>query len=41
MRERVSIVGGKFQIESTPGRGTLLSAQVPLAPVGESSQAMA
>jgi signal transduction histidine kinase len=37
MRERVSIVGGKFQIESTPGRGTLLSAQVPLAAIGESS----
>jgi signal transduction histidine kinase len=36
MRERLSIVGGNFQIESKPGRGTILSAQVPLAAVGES-----
>ena len=41
MRERLSIVGGTFQIESTPGRGTLLSAQVPFAAIDESSQAIA
>jgi signal transduction histidine kinase len=38
MRERLSIVGGRFQIESTPGRGTLLSAQVPLTAIRESSR---
>jgi len=29
MRERVEMVGGTFKIESNPGRGTLVSAQIP------------
>lgn len=30
MRERLSIIGGNLQIQSTPGQGTVLSIQVPL-----------
>jgi|SRR5215813_2244847 len=29
MRERLSIIGGNLEVKSAPGRGTLLSAQVP------------
>jgi signal transduction histidine kinase len=29
MRERVEMVGGKFSIESSPGQGTTIHAQVP------------
>ena len=29
MRERVEMVGGKFTIESTPGNGTTITAQIP------------
>jgi signal transduction histidine kinase len=29
MRERVEMVGGKFDIVSTPGRGTTISARIP------------
>jgi signal transduction histidine kinase len=29
MRERVEMVGGTFKIESAPGRGTLVSAEIP------------
>jgi signal transduction histidine kinase len=29
MRERVEMVGGKFKIESGPGKGTLISAEIP------------
>ena len=29
MRERVEMVGGKFTIESTPGNGTTIAAQIP------------
>ncbi len=29
MRERIALVGGKLTIESTPGRGTLIRAEVP------------
>jgi signal transduction histidine kinase len=29
MRERVEMVGGSFAIESAPGRGTTLRAQMP------------
>ncbi len=32
MRERVSRLGGTLQIESAPGQGTRLAAQVPLLP---------
>ena len=30
MRERVGLVGGKIRIESTPGSGTTVRAEVPL-----------
>jgi signal transduction histidine kinase len=30
MRERVEMVGGNFKIESTPGQGTLVSAEIPV-----------
>ena len=30
MRERVGLVGGKLRIESTPGSGTTVRAEVPL-----------
>jgi two-component system, NarL family, sensor histidine kinase UhpB len=29
MRERVSLAGGRLQVESTPGSGTTLVAEVP------------
>jgi two-component system sensor histidine kinase DegS len=29
MRERVEMVGGTFKIESSPGKGTLVSAEIP------------
>jgi signal transduction histidine kinase len=31
MRERVEMVGGVFSIESVPGKGTTIRAQVPFA----------
>jgi signal transduction histidine kinase len=31
MRERVEMVGGSFRVESTPGKGTTIRAQIPLA----------
>jgi signal transduction histidine kinase len=30
MRERVSLVGGKFEISSTPRKGTIITARIPL-----------
>jgi signal transduction histidine kinase len=30
MRERVALAGGKFEISSAPGRGTLVSASIPI-----------
>ena len=30
MRERVEMVGGRFTVESAPGRGTTIQAQIPL-----------
>lgn len=30
MRERVTLLGGKFHVESQPGRGTRLTIEVPL-----------
>jgi PAS domain S-box-containing protein len=32
MRERVEMVGGRFFIESAPGKGTTVTAEVPFAP---------
>ncbi len=34
MRERVSLLGGTFNIESAPGRGTTLYVRVPLVRAG-------
>jgi signal transduction histidine kinase len=31
MRERVEMVGGAFKIDSVPGRGTLVSAEIPFS----------
>ena len=31
MRERLEMVGGKFVVESSPGEGTTIQAQIPLA----------
>jgi signal transduction histidine kinase len=31
MRERIEMVGGVFAIESAPGKGTTIRAQVPVA----------
>jgi PAS domain S-box-containing protein len=31
MRERLEMVGGKFTVESSPGKGTTIQAQIPLA----------
>jgi signal transduction histidine kinase len=30
MRERVEMVGGNFAVESSPGKGTTITAQLPL-----------
>jgi signal transduction histidine kinase len=30
MRERLEMVGGRFQIASTPGQGTTVTAEIPL-----------
>ena len=29
MRERVEMVGGSFNVESAPGKGTIIRAQIP------------
>ena len=31
MRERVEMVGGRFAVESAPGKGTTIRAQIPFA----------
>ena len=30
MRERLEMVGGRFQVESAPGKGTTVTAHIPL-----------
>jgi PAS domain S-box-containing protein len=35
MRERVSLLGGKFELHSEPGRGTIIEAEVELPETGE------
>jgi signal transduction histidine kinase len=32
MRERVEHVGGRFEVKSSPGRGTQLSVELPVNP---------
>jgi len=34
IRERVSDLGGVLRLESNPGRGTRLSAELPAVPAG-------
>ncbi len=36
MRERVEMIGGTFKIESSPGQGTLVSAEIPFPHAGRS-----
>jgi signal transduction histidine kinase len=31
MRERLEMVSGKFNIASTPGKGTVVSVEIPVA----------
>jgi signal transduction histidine kinase len=31
MRERLEMVGGKLVVESSPGKGTMIQALIPLA----------
>ena len=38
MRERLEMVGGKFGIESTPGQGTTITAQVPFGKIRGGAQ---
>ncbi|MBI1965386.1 MAG: sensor histidine kinase [Betaproteobacteria bacterium] len=33
MRERVEILGGTFNVQSTPGQGTVIRASLPMAPL--------
>jgi len=33
MRERAERLGGEFQVESTPGKGTRIIAALPVLPV--------
>jgi signal transduction histidine kinase len=33
MRERVEILGGRFSVQSTPGRGAVIRASLPVAPL--------
>jgi signal transduction histidine kinase len=35
MKERVYLVGGRFEIHSKPGKGTRIEASVPLQPSSE------
>lgn len=38
MRERVEMVGGSFSIESAPGKGTTIQAQIPFNPNSEAKK---
>jgi len=35
MRERAALVGGRFEIESEPGKGTTVYVRVPFIQAGE------
>jgi signal transduction histidine kinase len=30
MRERAELIGGSFQVDSAPGKGTTVSVEIPL-----------
>ena len=38
MRERIALVRGRMEIDSAPGRGTRVTATVPLDPTGEGDE---
>jgi len=38
MRERLSLVGGTINIESAPGKGTRITAEIPLGNTGDGSE---
>lgn len=38
MRERVLMLGGRFELDSAPGEGTTLRVYIPLDPVGQEQQ---
>jgi hypothetical protein len=38
MRERIEILGGTFNVQSTPGKGTVVRAALPLAPLAENHE---
>jgi signal transduction histidine kinase len=35
MRERIEVLGGTFSVRSAPGKGTVVRAALPLAPLVE------
>ena len=35
MRERVALVGGALQLDSSPGGGTTARARIPVSPIAE------
>jgi PAS domain S-box-containing protein len=37
MKERVLLLGGKFELDSAPGKGTTLTFQIPLHPIAQVS----
>jgi signal transduction histidine kinase len=38
MRERATLLGGKLKVESGPGSGTRITAQIPLSPPSEEGE---
>ena len=35
MRERVELLGGRFSVETSPGRGTNIYVEIPIEPIQE------
>jgi signal transduction histidine kinase len=38
MRERLEMVGGRFDVESAPGKGTTVTAEIPLGKTARGNQ---
>jgi len=38
MRERAALLGGQFEIDTTPGGGTCITAELPIAPLDDAAQ---